>query len=74
MESAPDVCILDFNGISMVSASYADELLMRLIDRFGIITVIQRLSFKGLSPTNAAMFDRCFRGRLFGPSSQRESR
>lgn len=74
MESTPDVCILDFNGISMVSASYADELLMRLIDRFGIITVIQRLSFKGLSPTNAAMFDRCFRGRLFGPSSQRESR
>lgn len=74
MESAPGICILNFNGISMVSASFADELLVRLIDRFGIITVIQRLNFQGLTPTNAAMFDHCFQGRLFGSSSQSESR
>lgn len=73
MESAPGICILNFNGISMVSASFADELLVRLIDRFGIITVIQRLNFQGLTPTNAAMFDHCFQGRLFGSSPQSES-
>lgn len=64
MEEAPNPCILDFGGVETVSASFADELLVRLIQRFGIISVIQRISFQNLSPINATIFDRCFDGRL----------
>lgn len=65
MESSLNLCVLDFSDIPLVSASFADELLLRLIERFGITTVIQRISFHNLSATNMAMFDHCFQQRLF---------
>ena len=64
MEEAPGLCVLDFGGVETVSASFADELLVRLIRRFGIVSVIQRIAFRNLSSINAAIFNQCFEGRL----------
>lgn len=49
--------ILDFRDTSIVSSSYTDELIGKLIDEIGFVRFIDRFRLRNLSETNALIID-----------------
>lgn len=63
-------CVLDFSGIPIVSASFADQLVGDLIKAVGFVGFVSRIRFKHLSKSSVAVIDECFRNRFFGPKNR----
>lgn len=49
--------VLDFSDTSIVSSSYADELIGKMIDELGFVQFIDRFSLRNVSRTNALIID-----------------
>ena len=58
-------CILDFTSISIVSASFADQLISDLVDELTFLGFMNRIVFEGLSPACAIVINECFRTRYY---------
>lgn len=56
--------VLDFSGISIVSSSYADELIMSLSKQLGFSSLMSKIRFRHLSEDCARMFDDAMESRL----------
>lgn len=57
-------CYIDFAGIEIVSASYADQLLVSLISELSFIGFLSRIALTNISPSCALVFNTCFNGRF----------
>ena len=55
--------ILDFSNVGVISSSYADELIVKLLLHIGIIQFNKAITFKGLSNTHQSILERSFRQR-----------
>jgi hypothetical protein len=56
--------ILDFNGIGMVSSSFADELLGKLVAHFGFSSFCQKLLIRNVNTTIQSLIDHSVQQRL----------
>ena len=56
--------ILDFKGVGIISSSYADELLGKLIDDFGLVRFMERFQLRDVSDTNAIIIDEALSTRV----------
>ncbi len=56
--------ILDFEGTGIISSSYADELLGKLIDDFGLVRFMERFQLCNVSDTNALIIDEALGTRV----------
>ena len=54
---------LDFTGVGVISSSFADETVGRLVEHFGVAGFFNRFSFRGLSLLNQALIDRAVEAR-----------
>ena len=55
---------IDFTGLSVVSSSFADELLGKLIAKMGLATFNQRCQLIGMNSTIRAIVDRSIQQRI----------
>ena|SRR5215475_610094 len=62
-EGAPKV-ILDFLGIGMISSSFADELIGKLVAHFGFSSFCQKILIKNLNPTIQKLIDHSVKQRM----------
>lgn len=62
-EGAP-VLRLDFTGVTVVSSSFADEVLGKLALRMGLIQFMRRFELDGMTPTVDAIVERAIQQRL----------
>jgi len=58
------VIILDFNGVSLISSSFADELIGKLVTEFGIVGFMQRFRLVGMNETIQAITNRSVSQRI----------
>lgn len=58
-------CILDFTDISIVSASFADQLISDFVDALTFLGFMSRIVFKGLSPACIIVINECFKTRFY---------
>lgn len=65
LKAEPGKCILDFNGISIIGASFADELIFNLIEALTFVGFTNRVIFIGLSPACATVINECFKTRTY---------
>lgn len=56
--------ILDFSGVSILSSSFADELIGKIIGQYGFVFFINRFSIKNLSVFNASLLNRSVQQRM----------
>lgn len=56
--------ILDFTGVNLISSSYADELIGKIISQHGFIFFISNFSIINISPTNAFILNRSVQQRM----------
>ena len=56
--------ILDFDGVNLVSSSYADELIGKIISKYGFMFFISRFSIIHISSFNVAVLNRSVGQRL----------
>lgn len=56
--------ILNFNGVNLVSSSYADELIGKIISKYGFVFFINNFHFKNLSVVNGAVINRSVQQRM----------
>jgi hypothetical protein len=61
-EGAPHVT-LDFTGVGVISSSFADETIGRLVEHFGIAGFFERFSFRSVSDINQSLIDRAIQAR-----------
>ena len=66
-QGAPYV-ILDFSGQSVVSSSFADEVIGKLVVEMGFVTFNHRLRLVSMSPTVATLLDRAITLRVSTPA------
>lgn len=64
MNNIDGKCIIDFSNVSVISASFADELITRLIYELGIVGYTNRISLVNLTGLCRTMFDDCIKHRL----------
>ncbi len=57
-------CVIDFSDVSIMSASYADELVKRLISGLGFVTYSNRIVLSGMSDLCKMMIDSCVKSRF----------
>lgn len=57
-------CILDFEDSPNMSASFADELILTLVERIGFIQFVKTIDFVNLSAFNRAMINSCMKNRF----------
>jgi len=62
-EGAPSL-LLDFDGVDMVSSSFADETIGKLAEKFGPVGFFQRFRLVNMSPTVQGLLDRAIGLRL----------
>ncbi|MBW4580403.1 MAG: STAS-like domain-containing protein [Tildeniella nuda ZEHNDER 1965/U140] len=58
------VIVLDFNGVSLISSSFADELIGKLVVEYGFIGFTQRFRLSGMNETIQAITNRSVFQRL----------
>lgn len=58
------VIILDFNGVSLISSSFADELIGKLVIEYGFVGFTQRFRLIGMNETIRAITNRSVAQRL----------
>ena len=58
------IIVLDFNGISLISSSFADELIGKLVIEYGFIQFTQRFRLIGMNETIQAITNRSVVQRL----------
>jgi hypothetical protein len=56
--------ILDFDGVNVVSSSFADEVLGKLALEMGVIEFANRFNFDGMTPTVRAIVNRAISQRI----------
>ena len=56
--------IIDFEGVDLLSASFADEFIAKLVRNLGVIQFFGRYRFKGLSRFATATVDQVIAQRL----------
>lgn len=56
--------ILDFNGVNVVSSSYADELIGKLVVEYGFIYFLAHFKLTNLSPLNISVINRSVEQRM----------
>lgn len=56
--------ILDFNGVNVVSSSYADELIGKIVAEKGFVYFLNHFSLTNLSPDNIAVINRSVEQRM----------
>lgn len=62
---------VDFSGVRLLSSSFADEFIGKIIAKYGFPFFIQRISLLNIDETNAAIIDRSVKQRMaqsFDPS------
>lgn len=57
-------CIIDFDGAGNMSASFADELFLSLVEKLGFVGFISRIELANLSQFNRAIVDTCMKVRF----------
>lgn len=69
--------VLDFGGIGVISSSFADELIGKLIVKYGLFTFQEVIRLKGMTKTVQAIVDRSVAQRMMqslrGESSEQNS-
>jgi hypothetical protein len=60
----PSLIILDFNGVSLISSSFADELIGKLVIEYGFVGFTQRFRLIGMNETIQAITNRSVAQRL----------
>ncbi|WP_251197517.1 STAS-like domain-containing protein [Anaerotardibacter muris] len=63
--SIPGTCVLDFSGISIISASFADQLVSDLVDSLSFLGFLRRIVLVGLSPACEVVMNESFRTRYY---------
>ena len=58
--------IIDFDGIHLISSSFADEVMGKLFKELGPMTFAQRLEFKNVEPTVRQLLDKAITQRMSG--------
>lgn len=58
------VIVLDFNGVSLISSSFADEFIGKLVIEFGFVGFIQRFRLIGMNETIQAITNRSVYQRI----------
>ena len=58
--------VLNFNGIGIVSLSFADELISQLFKMFGFTMLLNRIEFDGLEPACRKVLDEAAQSRFEG--------
>lgn len=56
--------ILDFSGVNLLSSSFADELVGKIISKYGFVFFINHFSLKCLSSFNASLLNRSVQQRM----------
>ena len=56
--------VLDFAGVNLISSSYADELIGKIISQYGFSFFVSKFSMVNLSPTNAFILNRSVQQRM----------
>ena len=56
--------VLDFTGVNLISSSYADELIGKIISQYGFSFFISHFSMTNLSSTNAFILNRSVQQRM----------
>ena len=64
--------IVDFQGVSVVSSSFADEFIAKLVDEFGPMVFMSRVSIRNANATVASLIDRAMLLRLSGNGAASE--
>ncbi len=64
MGNKPDRCAIDFEDSPNMSASFADELILTLVEGIGFIQLMKTVDFENLSPFNRAMINSCMKNRF----------
>ncbi|MGH3026161.1 MAG: STAS-like domain-containing protein, partial [Gaiellaceae bacterium] len=54
---------LDFAGVGLISSSFADETIGRLVEHFGITEFRKLFSLRNASPTHQVLVDRAIEAR-----------
>lgn len=61
---APSKIVIDFSGISMISSSFADEFIGKLVANLGFYRFTNTVSFVGVSPTIEMIINRSVSQRM----------
>jgi hypothetical protein len=56
--------VLDFTGVNLLSSSFADELIGKIIAQYGFVFFIDHFSLKRLSPFNIILLNRSVQQRM----------
>ena len=64
--------VVDFQGVSVVSSSFADEFIAKLVDEFGPMVFMSRVSIRNANATVASLIDRAMLLRLSGNGAASE--
>ena len=56
--------VFDFSGVNLISSSYSDELVGKIISRYGFSFFINHFAIINLSPTNASILNRSVQQRM----------
>ena len=56
--------IIDFDGINLISSSYADELIGKIISEYGFLFFLQTFTLRNVSPPNRPIIDRSVGQRM----------
>lgn len=56
--------ILDFSGVNLLSSSFADELVGKIISKYGFVFFINHFSIRNLSVFNASLLNRSVQQRM----------
>ena len=72
MNESDSLIILDFNGVNVVSSSFADEFVGKLMVRCGAIVFNQRFRIVGMNPTVQVITERSVNQRLSEAYSRKQ--
>ena len=64
LKETSQTVVIDFTGVSVVSSSFADELIGKLVMEIGFITFTQRVRMNGMNQIIAPIIDRSVAQRM----------
>jgi anti-anti-sigma regulatory factor len=70
LRQSNSIVVLSFEGVSVVSSSFADELVGKLAAECGLITFMQRFRLVGMNETVQAIMNRSVTQRIGSDPSQ----
>lgn len=65
--------VIDFNDVQLISSSYADELIGKMIEKTGILGFMSRFRLANLNKTNAFILEEALRTRVVQIEKQRSN-